>query len=80
VNIFKRALIIISLSLGFLVYGGLKVSAYIPIDKGGEERATQRCLAALDKQCRDNGKSGINPSSVSSIKSGMNLRCTGECL
>lgn len=78
-NIFKTTLIFLALTLGFLAYGGLKVSAYIPIDKGGVQRATQRCLEALDKQCRDNKKLGINQSSVSTVESGGNLRCAGEC-
>jgi hypothetical protein len=79
VNIFKMPLIFFTLTVGFLAYGGLKVSAHIPIDKGGVQRATQRCMEALDKQCRDNGKSGINQSSVSTVESGGNLRCAGEC-
>ena len=76
---FKMALIALTLSFGFLANAGLKVSAFIPIDKGGVQRATQRCLEALDKQCRDNKKLGINQSSVSTVESGGNLRCAGEC-
>ncbi len=76
----KLKIFFIALLMVSFTYAGLKVSSRIPIDKGGVARATERCRNDLDKQCRDSGKQGVNPGSISTVESSGQIRCAGECL